>query len=113
MINKRVAGLARYRLLISVGNGTGKASCQSAYGHMELGSKFLDSLFKNQEDPSFWDDLLCECVDGANHSQKDGMEGNGGSLDNGLNLCAVLTLPYLTLSYLCAVPVRRSPGSEV
>jgi hypothetical protein len=53
MINKRVAGLARYRLLISVGNGTGKASCQSAYGHMELGSKFLDSLFKNQEDPSF------------------------------------------------------------
>jgi len=40
-------------------------------------------------------------ADSATHPQKDGVEGNGGSLKQGW------------CRGLCAVPARRSAGSEV
>ena len=40
-------------------------------------------------------------VDGATHSQKDGVEGNRGSLKWGAE------------AFVCAVPVRRSAGSAI
>jgi len=55
--------------------------------YMTLGGKFLDSLrFKTQF-------LLRRqrviVVDGATHSKKDGVEGNGGSLKDGAEACVL------------------------
>ena len=48
---------------------------------MKLGSKFLNSLrFKTQLLKRLQRVIV---VDGATHSHKDGVEGNGGSLKNG------------------------------
>ena len=40
-------------------------------------------------------------VDGAAHTQNDNVESNGGSLENVAEI------------FICAVPLRRSAGSEV
>ena len=65
--------------------------------HMELGGKHFISLsIKTQ----FLERLQSvSVVDGAVHTQKD--ESNGGSLEN------------VDCKGLCAVPLRRSAGSEV
>ena len=48
---------------------------------MKLGSKFLSSLRIKSR---LLKRLQCVIVaDGATHSQKDGVEGNGGSLEDG------------------------------
>ena len=60
--------------------------------NMKLGSKFLNSLrIKTQLFIRLQRMII---VDGAAHSQKDGVEGNGGSLKDGAEVfccsCAVL-----------------------
>ena len=62
-----------------VGNGTGKGmSGMNKLGsiidrmYMKLGSKFFSSLR-----------VKTQLLDGATHSQKDGVAGNGGSLKDG------------------------------
>jgi len=86
----------------STGKGTSgmdKFSSKVHRVHMELGGKLLNSLkiktqfFKRIQNVSV--------VDGAAHTQKDDVESNGGSL---LGECC---------KGLCAVPLRRSAGSEV
>jgi len=84
----------------STGKGTSgmdKFSSKVHRVHMELGGKLLNSLrIKTQ----FLERLQSVCVvDGAAHTQKDDVEINGGSLE-----CC---------KGLCAVPLRRSAGSEV
>ena len=57
--------------------------------NMELESKFLDSLrIKTQLLKRLQHVIV---VDGATHSQKDGVEGNGGSLKDGADSCAALS----------------------
>ena len=67
--------------------------------HMELGGKLLTSLkIKTQ----FLGGLQSvSVVDGATHTQNDDVESNGGSLENVAEI------------FICAVPLRRSAGSEV
>ena len=63
--------------------------------NMKLGSRFLNSL---RIKPQLLKRLRCVIVvDGATHSQKDGVEGNGGSLKDGAE----------------AVPAWCSAGSTV
>jgi hypothetical protein len=87
-----------------VDNSTGKGTSgmdkfsSKVHGvHMELGGKLLNCLrFETQ----FLERLQSvSVVDGAAHTQKDDVESNGGSLE-----CC---------KGLCAVPSRRSAGSEV
>jgi hypothetical protein len=76
------------RLLMTVNNYTGKcASGMDKFGsvvdrmYMKLGSKFLSSLRVKTQ---LLKRLQCVTVaDGATHSQKDGVEGNGGSFKEG------------------------------
>ena len=66
---------------------------------MELGGKLLDSL---RIKTRFLERLQSvSVVDGAAHTQKDDVESNGGSLEN------------VASKGLCAVPLRRSAGSDV
>ena len=65
--------------------------------HMEFGGKLLNSLRVKTQ-------LLerlqsVSVVDGAVHIQKDDVESNGGSFE--------------IVAKVCAVPLRRSAGSEV
>ena len=60
--------------------------------HMELGGKFVNSFIMKTQ---ILERLQCvSVVEGATHSQKDGVEGNGGSLKDGAEVfccsCAVL-----------------------
>jgi hypothetical protein len=49
--------------------------------HMELGGKFVNSFIMKTQ---ILERLQCvSVVEGATHSQKDGVEGNGGSLKDG------------------------------
>ena len=66
---------------------------------MELGGKLLNSL---RVEPQFFERLQSVgVVDGATHTQKDDVESNERRL---LGECC---------QGLCAVPLRRSAGSEV
>jgi len=74
----------------STGKGTSgmdKFSSEVHRVHMELGGKLLNSLrIKTQ----FLERLQrVIVVDGATHSQKDGVEGNGGSLEDGAKACVL------------------------
>jgi len=84
----------------STGKGTSGMDKFSSkvYGvYMELGGKLLNSL---RIETQFLERLQSvSVVDGAVHTQKD--ESNGGSLEN------------VDCKGLCAVPLRRSAGSEV
>ena len=85
----------------STGKGTSsmdKLSSKVHRVHMELGGKLLNSL---RIETQFFERLQSVgVVDGATHTQKDDVESNGGSLEN-------------VAKGLCAVPLRRSAGSEV
>ena len=50
--------------------------------YMKLGSKFLNA-FRVKTWLVYLNALVCDSRSGATHSQKDGMEGNGGSLKIG------------------------------
>jgi len=86
----------------SVGKGT---SGMDRFGsvvdrmNMKLGSKFLDSLTIKTQLLKRLQRVIV--VDGAAHLQKDGVEGNGGSLKGGAE------------AFSHAVPVWRSAGSAV
>ena len=82
---RRVAGLARTRLLMRVDNSTEKGtsgmdkfSSKVHRVHMEHGGKLLNSL---RIETQFLERLQ-SIVDGAAHTQKDDVESNGGSLEN-------------------------------
>jgi aspartate carbamoyltransferase regulatory subunit len=61
--------------------GTDNSGCVIDKMNMKLGSKFLSSLrIKTQLLKRHQGGIV---VDGATHSQKDGVEGNGGSLKDG------------------------------
>ena len=79
-------------------SGTDKFSSKVHRVHMELGGKLLYSLrIKIQ----FLERLQSvSVVDGATHTQMDDVESNGVSMEK----CC---------RDLCAVPLRRSAGSEV
>jgi len=80
-------------------SGMDKFSSKVHRVHMELGGKLLSSL---RIETQFLKRLQSvSVVDGATHTQKDDVESNGGSLE--LECC----------KGLCALPLRRSAGSEV
>ena len=91
---------------MSIDNSAGKGtSGMDKFGgvidrmNMKLGSKFLNSLrIKTQLLKRLQRVIV---VDGAAHLQKDGVEGNGGSLKGGAE------------AFSHAVPVRRAAGSAV
>jgi len=96
---RRVAGLVWNRLLMRVDNSTGKGTSgmdkfisKVHRVHMKLGGKLLNSL---RIETQFFERLQnVGVVDGATHTQKDDVESNGGSLENGtkvfvLFLCGV------------------------
>jgi len=66
---------------------------------MKLGSKFLTSLRVNTQIIKRLQGV--SVVDGAIHSQKDGVEGNEGSLKDGAE------------AFICAVPAQCSAVSAV
>jgi hypothetical protein len=84
---RRVAGLTLNRLLMRVINSARKGtSGMNRFGsvidrmNMKLGSKFLNSLrIKTQLLKRLQRVVV---VDGATHTQKDDVEGNGGSLED-------------------------------
>jgi hypothetical protein len=118
---KRVAGLAWNRLLMRVDNSTGKGtsgmdkfSSKVHRVHMELGGRLLNFL---RIETQFFERLQSVgVVDGAAHTQKDDVESNGGSLENGakvfvLFLCGVqlvLRSGVLTILDLDEVDVAPS-----
>ena len=80
-------------------SGTDKFSSEVHRVHMELRGKLLNSL---RIETQILERLQgVSVVDGATHTQKDDVENNGGSLEN------------VAAKGLCAVPLRRSAGSEV
>jgi hypothetical protein len=86
----------------SAGKGTSgmdKFGCVIDRMNMKLGSKFLNSLIINTQLLKRLQRVIV--VDGAAHLQKDGVEGNGGSLKGGAE------------AFSHAVPVWRSAGSAV
>ena len=93
-----------------VDNSTGKGPSSKTSGmdkfssevhrvHMELGGKLLNSLrIKTQ----FFERLQREIVvDGAAHTQKDGVESNGGSLENDAEIF---------VQFLCSVQLALRSG---
>jgi hypothetical protein len=69
--------------------------------YMKLGSKFLSSLRVKAQVSGVHKRLQCViAVDGAAHSQRDGVEGNGGSLKDGAEAFLL-------------VPVQHSDSSAV
>ena len=98
-------GISPERLLMSFDNRTGKGTSSNVDKfssvvdrvHMELGGKLLNS---SRIETQFLERLQSVgVVDGAAHTQKDDVESNGGSME-----CC---------KGPCAVPLRRSAGSEV
>ena len=84
---RRAAGLTWNRRLMRVNNSAGKGtSGMIKFGsvicrmNMKLGSNVF--LFENQTQLLKRLQRVID-VDGATHSQKDGVEGNGGSLEDG------------------------------
>ena len=84
---RRVAGLARTRLLMRVDNSTEKGtsgmdkfSSKVYRVHMELGGKLINSL--KIETQILGRLQSVSVVDGASHTQKDDVKSNGGSLEN-------------------------------
>ena len=78
-------------------SGMDKFSSEVHRVHMEHGGKILNSLRVKTQ---FLERLQSvSVVDGAVHIQKDDVESNGGSFE--------------IVAKVCAVPLRRSAGSEV
>ena len=92
---RRVADMTWDRLLMRVDNNAGKGtSVMDKFGsiidriNMKLGSKFLNYLIIKTQLLNRLQRVIV--VDGATHSQKDGVEGDRGSLKDGAEAFVLL-----------------------